>query len=110
MIRDYVRKSETIVRLYKPLTYPSCSLFDLSPSFAAVSLHFFLNPPFPGFKMLKCLGFFEKFCRPLMIPTEPSLEDVKNAILLKFPELQPADDLLVQVRIQTILCRKLLCM
>lgn len=45
-----------------------------------------------------------------MIPTEPSLEDVKNAILLKFPELQPADDLLVQVRIQTILCRKLLCM
>lgn len=53
-------------------------------------------------KMLRCVGFFEKFCRPLLISPDYTLETVKQAFLVKFPELKELDRVLIQV------CRKLL--
>ncbi|CAN7945874.1 unnamed protein product [Ixodes hexagonus] len=47
--------------------------------------------------MLRCVGFFEKFCRPLNVPPDYTLESVKNVFQLKFPELPTMDTVLIQV-------------
>lgn len=51
-------------------------------------------------KMLRCVNFYEKFCRPLNNPLDFILLSIKDAFLLKFPEHQAMDRVLTQV------CRK----
>ncbi|CAN7998234.1 unnamed protein product [Ixodes hexagonus] len=54
--------------------------------------------------MLRCVGFFEKFCRPLNVPPDYTLESVKNVFQLKFPELPTMDTVLIQICRKRSLC------
>ncbi|XP_040078034.1 uncharacterized protein LOC120836002 [Ixodes scapularis] len=47
--------------------------------------------------MFRCVGFFEKFCRPIMIPPDFTFDSIKDAFLIKFPELEGTDRVLIQV-------------
>ncbi|CAN7948080.1 unnamed protein product [Ixodes pacificus] len=47
--------------------------------------------------MLRCVGYFESFCRSLNIAPDYTLESVKNVFLLKFPELKTTEMVLIQV-------------
>lgn len=76
----------------------SSPLFVLS---SACSLLYLVCSLKMSVKMLRCVGFLEKFCRPVNIPPDYTLEKVEDAFLLKFPELQATDSVLIQV------CRQL---
>ncbi|CAN8026617.1 unnamed protein product [Ixodes persulcatus] len=47
--------------------------------------------------MLRCVGYFESFCRSLNIAPDYTLESVKNVFLFKFPELKTTERVLIQV-------------
>ncbi|XP_042147523.1 sterile alpha motif domain-containing protein 3-like [Ixodes scapularis] len=47
--------------------------------------------------MLRFVGFYKKFCRPLSISLDYTLETTKDAFLLKFPEVKTMDRILIQV-------------
>lgn len=47
--------------------------------------------------MLRCVGCYEKFCRPLSLPPGATETDIRDAFRIKFPEIWDLESALIQV-------------
>lgn len=48
--------------------------------------------------MLRCVGFYKKFCQSLSIPLDYTLETTKDTFLLKFQEVKTMGRILIKGR------------